>query len=61
MDEELYYVIADNRMIVNIQRDDDMHILFLGMKRNKQISFQEIEENLFKGAIVKMFFKKTYK
>lgn len=57
MDEELYYVIADNRMIVNIQRDDDMHILFLGMKRNKQISFQEIEENLFKGAIVKNVFQ----
>ncbi|MCI9137477.1 MAG: lantibiotic dehydratase [Lachnospiraceae bacterium] len=60
MDSILYYASADNRIIVNLDKEKFLHILYNEFIRKKELQFSEIEEGLIDGAIVKDYQKRNY-
>ena len=60
MDSMLYYASADNRIIVNLDKEKFLHILYNEFKRKKELQFSEIEEGLIDGAIVQDYQKRNY-
>lgn len=52
MDSILYCVASDNRIIVNLNREEYLHIIYNEFQKKKELVFSEIEERLIDGAIV---------
>lgn len=60
MDSILYYASTDNRIIVDLDKEKYLHILYNEFKRKKELHFSEIEEGLVEGAIVQDDQKNKY-
>lgn len=53
IDSIVYYVYLDNRIIVDLKKDDYIEILYTEFKKMKRLEFQELEKGLMDGALVK--------
>ncbi|MCI8504476.1 MAG: lantibiotic dehydratase [Dorea sp.] len=52
MDSVLYCVASDHRIIINLNKEEYLHILYNEFQKKKELIFSEIEEGLIDGAIV---------
>ena len=53
MDTIVYYATADNRIIVKLDKEEYIHLLYNEFKRTKRLQFSEIEKGLLDRTIVK--------
>ncbi|NEZ46346.1 hypothetical protein FDF74_03855 [Clostridium niameyense] len=53
MDSVLYITCFDNRIIVNLDKDEYIRILYAEFKKSKKLEFNEVEKGLLEGTIVK--------
>ncbi|MGO1042565.1 thiopeptide-type bacteriocin biosynthesis protein [Clostridioides difficile] len=60
IDNVLYQCVFDNRIIVNLDRDEYVKILYTEYRKSKKLEFNEIEKGLLDGSFVKDFKNNRY-
>ena len=60
LDSILYCVSADNRIIVNLDREEYYPILYHELKKRKKLEFSELETGLLNNLLVKDDKEKVY-
>jgi thiopeptide-type bacteriocin biosynthesis protein len=53
IDKLIYLCEYDNRLIIDLEREESMDILYSSAKKNKELELCELESGLFDGSIVK--------
>ncbi|WMM25767.1 lantibiotic dehydratase [Tissierella sp. MB52-C2] len=60
IDKLIYLCEYDNRLILDLEREESMDILYSSAKKNKKLELCELEDGLFNGSIVKDKKERSY-
>lgn len=60
LDSNLYYVSADNRIIVDLDAEEYLSILYHEFKKRKRLEFSELEANVLRNPLVTDCKEDTY-